>query len=78
MIEFDIVFNGTKYKNIDFTVDDRSDKTTKLLMSSRFIVLANLSINPARKFALSLGKQDFDKNNKDHYNLIISKKKEDK
>ena len=73
VIEFDIVFNGAKYKNIDFTVDDRSDKTTKLLMSARFIEKANLSINPARNWLLSIGHEDFDKYNKDHYNLVVKK-----
>lgn len=71
IVEFDIVFNGTKYKKVDFTVDDRSDKSTKVLMSARFIELANLSINPARNWLLSIGHEDYDKYNKDHYNLVV-------
>ena len=52
---------------------DRTQKTPKALMNQRFIKAANLSINPARRFVLSIGHEDFDKYNKDHYNLVVKK-----
>jgi RimK family alpha-L-glutamate ligase len=71
VVVFNIIFNGTKYENIEFLLDDRTEKTTKALMNQRFIKMANLSINPARRFVLSIGHQDFDKYNKDHYHLVV-------
>lgn len=54
IIELDILFNGTVYKNIKFLLYNRKDMSTPLLMGRGFIKLAKLSINPARRFVLSL------------------------
>jgi RimK family alpha-L-glutamate ligase len=73
VVSFNITFNGIKYEEVEFLLDDRTQKTTKALMNQGFIKTANLSINPARRFVLSIGHQDFDKYNKDHYNLVVKK-----
>ena len=51
-IEMDFLFNGTLYKKISFTLDDRGDKTP-LLINRDFMKEANLMIDPSRKFILT-------------------------
>ena len=51
-IKLDMVFNGTLYKNLNFTLDDRGKKTP-LLINRNFMKEANLMIDPSRKFILT-------------------------
>lgn len=51
-IKLDMVFNGTLYKNLNFTLDDRGKKTP-LLINRDFMKEANLMIDPSRKFILT-------------------------
>ena len=48
----DFVFNGTLYKGMLFTIDDRGDKTP-LLINRSFMKDANLMVDPSRKFILT-------------------------
>ena len=48
-IKLDLEFGGVLYKDLPFTVDDRSGKST-LLMNIDFLIKANLIINPAKKY----------------------------
>ena len=51
-IRLDFTFAGTLYKNMKFTIDDRGKKTT-LLINRDFMKMANISIDPSRKFILT-------------------------
>ena len=55
---FDIIFNGTVYKNVEFALDDRENKITPVLLSRKFMNDANIIVNPARAFLLTLNPQD--------------------
>ena len=48
----DFMFNGTLYKNMEFTIDDRGEKTP-LLINRKFMKAANLMVDPSRKFILT-------------------------
>jgi len=54
VIKLDVTFGGRTYKDILFTLTNRSNMTTPVLLNRRFISQANLSVNPQRKYALSL------------------------
>jgi RimK family alpha-L-glutamate ligase len=53
VIHLDVEFNGTKYTNVQFLIDDRGHKTTKCLMNQRFMRRSNIMINPAKTFVVS-------------------------
>ena len=53
VIYLDVEFNGTKYTDVQFLIDDRAHKTTKCLMNQRFMRRANVMINPAKTFVVS-------------------------
>lgn len=50
---FDIIFNGKIYKNVNFTIDDRSDRTP-VLLDRDFMERANVSVNPAKQFVITV------------------------
>ena len=52
MIELDLKFQQTVHKYI-FTLDDRGDRTTPLLMNKNFMTELNLAVDPSRKFILT-------------------------
>tara|TARA_R110002050_G_scaffold220465_1_gene356289 strand:+ start:105 stop:1502 length:1398 start_codon:yes stop_codon:yes gene_type:complete len=52
MIELDLKFQQTIHKYI-FTLDDRGDRTTPLLMNKNFMTELNLAVDPSRKFILT-------------------------
>jgi RimK family alpha-L-glutamate ligase len=54
VVELNVTFNGTTYKDVKFTLSNRENMTTPILMSRGFIRLANLSINPAKRYALTV------------------------
>jgi ribosomal protein S6--L-glutamate ligase len=54
VIELNVTFNGSTYKDVKFTLSNRENMTTPILMSRGFIKLANLSINPAKKYVLTI------------------------
>jgi len=51
-VELDLSFNGTLYKNILFSLDDRKDKTC-ILCNKEFMINNNLIVDPAQKYLLS-------------------------
>jgi RimK family alpha-L-glutamate ligase len=54
VIELNVTFNGTTYNDVKFTLSNRESMTTPVLMSRGFIKLANLSINPAKRYAITV------------------------
>jgi ribosomal protein S6--L-glutamate ligase len=52
-IELDISFDGVLYKNIGFTLDDRSDRTP-VLIDRTFMKKANVSVNPSKQFVITV------------------------
>lgn len=54
----DLTFNGDVYKNINFTITNRSKMSTPILLNRSFIKQANLVINPAKRFVLSIETKD--------------------
>jgi RimK family alpha-L-glutamate ligase len=53
VIYLDVEFNGTKYTDVQFLIDDRAHKTTKCLMNQTFMKRSNVMINPAKTFVVS-------------------------
>ena len=55
LISLDFTFNGTLYKDMLFTIDDRTSPWTKtpMLMNREFMRDVNLAVNPSRKFILT-------------------------
>jgi len=49
-------FNGDKYKDVKFTISNRETMSTPILLNRYFIKMANLTINPAKRYALSINK----------------------
>ena len=54
VILLDVRFNGNLYKDVKFTLSNREGMTTPVLMNRSFIKMANLSINPAKRYALTV------------------------
>jgi len=54
VVFLNVTFNGTTYKDVKFTLSNRENMTTPILMSRSFIKMANLAINPAKRYALSV------------------------
>jgi len=63
LISLEIEFNGKKYEE-EFCLDNRQDRPTyseaksKVLISRHFIKKARLSVNPAKKYVLSIPEED--------------------
>lgn len=49
-----VTFNGDTYKDIKFTISNRATMSTPILLNRSFITKANLVINPAKRYALSI------------------------
>tara|TARA_Y100000310_G_scaffold193967_1_gene193941 strand:+ start:12328 stop:13761 length:1434 start_codon:yes stop_codon:yes gene_type:complete len=60
MIHLDVEFNGKIYAEVDFLIDDRSEKTTKCLMNQRFMKISNVMVNPVKTFVVSEKHDGFD------------------
>lgn len=74
VIKFNVIFNGTKYEDIEFLLDNRTRKKTKLLINQTFMKLANIMVNPNRKFVITDSHTDLDNKEENPYNLVIKKK----
>ena len=46
-------FDGVLYKEVGFTLDDRSDRTP-ILINRGFMKRANVSVNPAKQFVITV------------------------
>jgi len=52
IVELDIIFDGIIFKEIDFTLDNRS-KRTPILINRRFMRKANIMVNAAKSFVVT-------------------------
>ena len=52
LVSLDFIFNGTLYRDMLFTIDDRGVKTP-MLINRKFMNDVNLAVNPSRKFILT-------------------------
>ena len=52
-IVLDMFFDGVLYKEVGFTLDDRSDRTP-ILINRGFMKRANVSVNPAKQFVITV------------------------
>jgi ribosomal protein S6--L-glutamate ligase len=57
-ILLNVTFNGDTYKDVKFTISNREQMSTPILLNRTFIRQANLVINPAKKYALSLSAKE--------------------
>jgi hypothetical protein len=53
-----VTFNGETYKDVKFTISNRETMSTPILLNRTFIKQANLVINPAKKYSVSLNPKD--------------------
>lgn len=53
-VSLDVKFNGTLHKGVEFALDDRSGKTTPILINRRFMNEANIIVNPSKAFLLTI------------------------
>ena len=74
VIEYNVIFNGTKYEDVEFILDDRGRKKTKLLMNQTFMKMANIMVNPNRRFIITDSHTDLSNKESKPYNLVIKKK----
>jgi hypothetical protein len=61
VVSLNVMFNGETYKDVKFTISNREQMTTPILLNRGFITQANLSINPAKKYLLSIDKSKLEK-----------------
>jgi len=52
VVKLDIEFLGTKYEDIEFTVDDRKNRT-RILLNRDVMRKMNVIVNPQRKFLIT-------------------------
>jgi len=53
MVHMDITFLGTTYKDVECIIDDRTDKTTKVLINQDLMNRLNVMVNPSRKYIVT-------------------------
>ena len=51
-VKLDVEFAGTLYKNVEFTLDDRKDRT-KILFNRDIMSTMNVIVNPQRKYVVT-------------------------
>lgn len=61
VVLLNLTFNGDTYKDVKFTISNREQMSTPILLNRYFITMANLVINPAKKYVLSLSVKDMSK-----------------
>ena len=63
-IKLDVEFAGTTYKDVEFTVDDRRNRT-RILLNRDFMRRMNVRVDPQRKYVittkLELHKRDIER-----------------
>lgn len=52
VVSLDVTFNGTTYTDVKFSLTNRSNMSTPVLMNREFIKRAHLSINPQKRYAV--------------------------
>ena len=53
-IELDIEFDGVVYKEVGFTLGDRSERSSPVLIGRKFMSQANVSVNSARRYVVTI------------------------
>ena len=51
-VRLDVNFAGTLYKGIEFTIDDRKNRT-RILLNRDFMRMLNVMVNPQRKYLIT-------------------------
>ncbi len=49
---FDVVFGGKEYKDVEFTLDDRSNRVYPVLIGRQFLTQYHYSVDPSQKFVM--------------------------
>ena len=52
LIKLDVEFAGGYYKDVEFTIDDREDRTP-ILLDRAFMKRLNVMVNPQRKYVIT-------------------------
>ena len=52
-IKLDFEFNGKKYKDYEFLLDDRTNRTSAVLLNRNFMNTMNVMVNPNRKYIIT-------------------------
>jgi hypothetical protein len=52
VIKLDVEFAGGFYKDVEFTIDDREDRTP-ILLDRAFMKRLNVMVNPQRKYVIT-------------------------
>jgi len=52
MVMLDFTFNGVIHKNVTFTLDDRSTKTTEVLVNKDWMIDNSFIIDPSLMYTL--------------------------
>ena len=53
VVKLDVEFAGKKYEDVLFTIDDRPDTRTRVLLNRGFMTRLNVMVNPQRKYVLT-------------------------
>ena len=77
IIEIDITFNGMKYPNMHFSLVDRTEKSTPMLINRKMMEKMGLVVNPQKTFVQTYfdGEYSVEKANGEKHHGIILKKK---
>lgn len=83
VVALNVVFEGVVYKDVLFNLNDRSHKTTPVLINKDFMIRSGSVVNPARIFAVTvkpekLKKKKIAKTNKDDNSTDKTIKDEDR
>jgi RimK family alpha-L-glutamate ligase len=60
VVLLNVTFNGDTYKDIRFSISNRSNMTTPILMNRAFLRKANLTVNSHKKYVLSINNKKDD------------------
>ena len=52
VVKLDVEFAGGYYKDVEFTIDDREDRTP-ILLDRAFMKRLNVMVNPQRKYVIT-------------------------
>ena len=52
VVKLDVEFAGGFYKDVEFTIDDREDRTP-ILLDREFMKRLNVMVNPQRKYVIT-------------------------
>ena len=52
VVKLDVEFAGGSYKDVEFTIDDREDRSP-ILLDRAFINRLNVMVNPQRKYVIT-------------------------